>query len=115
MLTLARPDLLDSRPSWGGGLPGYISLPLQPLVGEEAEALAFNVLRGIEEGERQRRAAMFAEMADGNPLFIEQLAADLAERPTGSATPCRPPSAASSPHAWTRCPGRSEPCYWPRR
>ena len=85
LLTLARPDLLDSRPSWGGGLPGYISLPLQPLVGEEAEALAFNVLRGIEEGERQRRAAMFAEMADGNPLFIEQLAATLAERPTGSA------------------------------
>jgi predicted ATPase len=28
---------------------------------------------------------MFAEMAEGNPLFIEQLAATLAERPTGSA------------------------------
>jgi class 3 adenylate cyclase len=84
-LTLARPDLLDSRPGWGGGLPGYISMPLQPLVGEEAQALAFNVLRGIEESERERRASMFAEMAEGNPLFIEQLAATLAERPTGSA------------------------------
>jgi class 3 adenylate cyclase len=85
LLTVARPDLLDSRPGWGGGLAGYISMPLEPLVGTEAEALAFNVLRGIEEGERQRRAATFAEMAEGNPLFIEQLAATLAERPTGSA------------------------------
>jgi predicted ATPase len=85
LLTLARPDLLDSRPGWGGGLSGYISMPLQPLAGKEAEALAFNVLRGIEEGERQKRAATFAEMAEGNPLFIEQLAATLAERPTGSA------------------------------
>ena len=85
LLTLARPDLLDSRPGWGGGLPGYISMPLQPLVDKEAEALAFNVLRGIEEGERQQRATRFAQMAEGNPLFIEQLAATLAERPTGSA------------------------------
>lgn len=85
LLTLARPDLLDSRPGWGGGLPGYISMPLQPLIGEEAQALAFNVLRGIEEGERQRRATAFAEMAEGNPLFIEQLAATLAERPEGGA------------------------------
>jgi|tagenome__1003787_1003787.scaffolds.fasta_scaffold20987208_6 class 3 adenylate cyclase len=85
LLTLARPELLDNRPGWGGGLPGYISMPLQPLVGVEAEALAFNVLRGIEESERQRRAAMFAEMAEGNPLFIEQLAATVAERPAGTA------------------------------
>jgi class 3 adenylate cyclase len=85
LLTLARPELLDSRPGWGGGLPGYISIVLAPLVGEEAQALAFNVLRGFEESERQRRAAMFAEMAEGNPLFIEQLAATLAERPSGSA------------------------------
>ena len=84
LLTLARPELLDSRPGWGGGLPGYISMPLHPLVGDEAQALAFNVLRGIEESERQRRAASFAEMAEGNPLFIEQLAATLAERPAGS-------------------------------
>jgi predicted ATPase len=85
LLTLARPELLDTRAGWGGGLPGYISMPLQPLVGDEAQALAFNVLRGIEESEREHRAMMFAEMAEGNPLFIEQLAAAVAERPTGSA------------------------------
>jgi class 3 adenylate cyclase len=85
LLTLARPELLDNRPGWGGGLPGYISMPLQPLVGVEAQALAFNVLRGIEESERQRRAALFADMAEGNPLFIEQLAATVAERPAGTA------------------------------
>jgi class 3 adenylate cyclase len=85
LLTLARPELLDNRPGWGGGLAGYISMPLQPLVGVEAQALAFNVLRGIEESDRQRRATMFAEMAEGNPLFIEQLAATVAERPAGTA------------------------------
>src|SRR3954454_11768571 len=85
LLTLARPELLDNRPGWGGGLPGYISMPLQPLVGVEAEALAFNVLRGIEESERQRRAAMSAEMDEGTPLSSEQLAAAVAERPAGTA------------------------------
>jgi class 3 adenylate cyclase len=84
LLTMARPEMLDARPGWGGGLPGYTSLPLQPLAGAEAHALAFNVLRGFEESERERRAALFAAMGEGNPLFIEQLAAAVAERPADS-------------------------------
>ena len=28
VLVLARPELLDARPSWGGGLPAYSALPL---------------------------------------------------------------------------------------
>src|SRR4029453_14726455 len=31
LLALSRPDLLDTRPAWGGGLPAYSALPPQPL------------------------------------------------------------------------------------
>ncbi len=31
ILVLARPELLDTRPTWGGGLPAYMALPLDPL------------------------------------------------------------------------------------
>ena len=40
LLTLARPELLSGRPAWGGGLPAYTALPLEPLAGGESEELA---------------------------------------------------------------------------
>jgi predicted ATPase len=36
LLTLARPDLLETRPGWGGGLPAYTALPLDPLADADA-------------------------------------------------------------------------------
>ena len=75
LLSLARPELLDSRPAWGGGLPAYTALPL-----------AAAERRGLPEAGRpaaehlsDEAAARLAETAEGNPLFIEQLAATLAE------------------------------------
>ena len=35
MVTLARPDLLETRPAWGGGVRAFTSLPLQAL-GDDA-------------------------------------------------------------------------------
>src|SRR5581483_2690117 len=40
LLVLARPELLDARPSWGGGLPAYSAMPLHPLPRDDARALA---------------------------------------------------------------------------
>ena len=74
-LTLARPELLDARPAWGGGLPAYTALPLAPLSTAEAEELASHRLQGL----RHEDAVRLAETAGGNPLFIEQLAATMAE------------------------------------
>jgi class 3 adenylate cyclase len=74
LLTNARPDLLDTRPAWGGGLLAYHALPLEPLGGADAAQLALHLL-GADE-----KAARVAESAEGNPLFIEQLAAVLSER-----------------------------------
>src|ERR687887_111589 len=74
ILTLARPELLDARPAWGGGLPAYSALPLSPLSSAEAEQLA-----QLRLGQSLDAAAKLADTAGGNPLFIEQLAATMAE------------------------------------
>jgi class 3 adenylate cyclase len=74
LLTLARPELLDARPAWGGGLLAYHALPLEPLGGTDAAELALHLLGA------DTKAVRVAEVAEGNPLFIEQLAAVLTER-----------------------------------
>jgi class 3 adenylate cyclase len=75
LLTLARPDLFDSRPAWGGGLLAYTALPLAPLNASEIEELASQRLGEM----RHEDAIRLAETSGGNPLFIEQLAATVAE------------------------------------
>ena len=79
LLVLARPELLDSRPSWGGGLPSYTALRLEPLAGPEARELAMQLLTRLPRHQIEDRAALFAETSEGNPLFIEQLAAAVSE------------------------------------
>ena len=76
-LALARPELLTQRPGWGGGLPAYTALPLEPLTEESSEALAAELLGA--DPELRARASAVADTAEGNPLFIEELAASLSE------------------------------------
>ena len=73
LLTLARPELLDLRPGWGGGMLAYNALPLEPLEGSDAAELALHLLGA------DTKAAEVARAGEGNPLFIEQLAAVLQE------------------------------------
>jgi class 3 adenylate cyclase/MoxR-like ATPase len=80
LLTLARPELLDTRPGWGGGLLAYSALPLEPLGNTDATELVLHLLGA------HVKAAQVAETAEGNPLFIEQLAAVLSERGPEEAT-----------------------------
>ena len=77
LLTLARPELLDARPAWGGGLLAYNALPLEPLGVTDAAQLALHLLGA------DTKASQVAEVAEGNPLFIEQLAAVMSERGGG--------------------------------
>jgi predicted ATPase len=72
VLALARPDLLETRPSWGGGLAAYTALPLEPLSPEESRVLAGHLLAN-------GASDAVASSAEGNPLFIEQLAATMVE------------------------------------
>jgi class 3 adenylate cyclase len=77
-LTLSRPELLDVRDYWGAGLPGYTALTLPPLGDTYALELA---LRRLESG---NHAEDVVRVAEGNPLFIEQLAASIGELEPGS-------------------------------
>ena len=79
VLTLARPELLDLRPDWGGGLLAHTALPLRPLDSAEATQLAASRLSDAGAAEHLERAGDLATVAGGNPLFIEHLAAALVE------------------------------------
>jgi class 3 adenylate cyclase len=84
-LALARPELLTNRPGWGGGLPAYTALPLEPLTEGAGRNLAEQLL-GMS-GQSAGDAAAIAETADGNPLFIEELSASIAEKSTSGKLP----------------------------
>jgi len=80
LVALARPEMLSERPGWGGGLPAYSALPLDRLSETASEELARLLLeRANGSGEP---VDVVARVAEGNPLFIEELAASLAERST---------------------------------
>ncbi|MGI8478386.1 MAG: AAA family ATPase [Gaiellaceae bacterium] len=82
-LALLRPELLNERPGWAGGLPAYTALPLDRLTGDDARELATLLLARFHAPEEP--AETVAETAEGNPLFIEELAASLAEKSTAEA------------------------------
>jgi hypothetical protein len=83
LLAMARPELLAERPTWGGGLPAFTAVPLEPLTRDDARDLAVCLLgRGDEAG-----VSRVLEISEGNPLFIEELAASLAERPDAGELP----------------------------
>jgi class 3 adenylate cyclase len=85
LLALARPEVLSERPGWGGGLPAYTALPLEPLSETSARELAERLLSRA--GEASKPAEAVARTAEGNPLFIEELVASLAERTTTDVLP----------------------------
>jgi class 3 adenylate cyclase/tetratricopeptide (TPR) repeat protein len=72
LLCLARPELLELRPRWGGG-----SLTLAPLTEQESEQLLDELTDEWPLTPEAR--AQVAEAAEGNPLFLEQMVAMLAE------------------------------------
>jgi class 3 adenylate cyclase/tetratricopeptide (TPR) repeat protein len=76
-VTLARPELLDQRGYWGAGLPGYTSITLGPLDDADARQLAARLLSNGGHVDEVIR------VAEGNPLFIEQLAASVGELAPG--------------------------------
>ena len=76
VLTLARPELHDTRRTWGTGLTAYTSVALAPLSDASALELAQHHLTRLPGTDH---AGRLAAMAGGNPLFIEELAATVSE------------------------------------
>ena len=77
LVCVARPDLLDVRPTWGGGRVRSTSLELESLRPEESEELVTALARELELAVDVDRVLAKSE---GNPLFVEETVRMLAEQ-----------------------------------
>ena len=78
ILCLARPELLDVRPGWGGGRVRSTAIELEPLGREDSEALADALLEEHQVTGKMR--ARLLDKAEGNPLFVEETVRMLLEQ-----------------------------------
>jgi predicted ATPase len=77
LLCMARPELLEHRPTWGGGKLNATTVLLEPLNSDEADELIDRLPpagTGTDPALRTRALAAAA----GNPLFLEEIAAVVA-------------------------------------
>ena len=107
LVCLARPELLDGRPGWGGGKLNATAILLEPLSRHESGELVEKPRATASSPRPPRR---IAEAAEGNPLFLEQMLAMLAEDeelgggarraagdPGAARRPARPPRPRGAP------------------
>jgi tetratricopeptide (TPR) repeat protein len=78
VLCLARPELLDVRPGWGGGRIRSTAIELEPLGREESEQLADALLAEHDVSEKVQ--AQLLDKTEGNPLFVEETVRMLLEQ-----------------------------------
>jgi class 3 adenylate cyclase/tetratricopeptide (TPR) repeat protein len=71
IVCLARPELLDARSAWGGGKLNATTILLEPLNHEECRRLLAHLLdyQQVAEDAWDR----IGEIAEGNPLFLEEI------------------------------------------
>src|SRR6266536_1022490 len=77
ILCLARPELLDVRPGWGGGRIRSTAIELEPLGREESEQLAKALLEEHQVSDHVRERLL--DKTEGNPLFVEETVRMLVE------------------------------------
>ncbi len=82
IVCVARPDLLETRPAWGGGNPRALALELGALSVEQSRELVDALLARADVPPAQRALAL--EKAEGNPLFLEETARMLADDEGGT-------------------------------
>ena len=74
IVALARPEFIEQRPHWVAPHASYDALTLEPLSREAAESL-LGGLAQVPAGVRDR----IVTAAEGNPLYVEQMSAMVAE------------------------------------
>jgi len=77
LFCLARPELLDVRPGWGGGRVRSTAVELEPLAPREIEQMLDVLVARTPVGEAD--VASLIEKTGGNPLFVEETIRMLAE------------------------------------
>jgi tetratricopeptide (TPR) repeat protein len=70
VLCMARPELYQRRPSWGGGLSNATTISLTPLSSDDGIALIANLLGG--DGPPEVVEAIL-ERSEGNPFYASEL------------------------------------------
>ena len=78
IVCLARPELLDVKPDWGGGALRATAIELEALAAEESEELLDALLESRPLPGVQRDALL--EKTEGNPLFLEETIRMLVEQ-----------------------------------
>jgi hypothetical protein len=76
MLALARPELLERRPTWGGGRRNHLSIALEPL----DQASIGELVAGLLEGAAPELVPLVAERSEGNPFYAGEIVRSLLER-----------------------------------
>ena len=76
VITLARPELLERRPTWGAGQRSFTSLYLEPLSQEAMEELLTGLVPGLPSEVRDRILAR----AEGVPLYAVETVRMLIDR-----------------------------------
>ena len=77
LLCVARPELLELRPGWGGGKLNATTILLEPLSADDCELLLGELAGDLALDAEVRQRILAA--ADGNPLFLEEMVAMVAE------------------------------------
>ncbi len=75
---MARPELLEVRPGWGGGKLNATAIALEPLSTEECRSLVANLL-AIERVDPATFASGSRPSPKGYPLFAEEILAMLVD------------------------------------
>jgi class 3 adenylate cyclase/tetratricopeptide (TPR) repeat protein len=75
IVCLARDELLDRRPGWGGGRRNATTIALEPLAPERSRELVGALFPEANGGPNGHRALIqqVAERSGGNPLFAEEM------------------------------------------
>ncbi|MDQ2715114.1 MAG: AAA family ATPase [Chloroflexota bacterium] len=76
LIVLSRPELLDRRPSWGGGRQNFTALSLQPFSAKLTQDLITQLSAHLSAEVRKR----LVERSGGNPFFALELVRGLSER-----------------------------------
>ena len=75
LLNMARPELLEARPGWGRGKLKATTVLLEPLPETDARSLMGHLVGPARLGEST--VARILALAEGNPLFVEEVVAML--------------------------------------
>ena len=76
ILTLARPELLERRPTWGAGQRDFLSIHLEPLAADAMTALVNGLVPGLPD----RLVTRIVDRSEGIPLYAVEMIRMLVDR-----------------------------------